>query len=549
MAIFLKRIFSKKTNLILFGSVIFSLGFLIFQSANVLAATSAPTAPTSTSNVTVSSTRYNWTAPAGNSGEFWVLDRSTNGVDFTFVATSSPTSTVNYTFIGLATNTAYWYRVANGDFTAATSSYVTSSRVYTLATNYGLEFTGPEGSTSTSTYLFTLVTSTSGNPSSTEYSIYESVSSNYVFADGTLDNPEQFASSAVWTSRTVTGLSPNTHYIFLIRARNGDGVTTTQVTGNDFYTLANPASAPTLGTVAVTSLPITIAVNGNSTGTEYAIYNTSTANYLDSAGAATSTPVWQTTSTWGASFAATGLTANTGYRFVVIARNGSNINAATSTASVVAYTLANAPTASAATGAANSMAFSWTGDATEYYAEDTTAGTNSGWTTATSFNVGGINCGTSHTFRVKGRNVTSTETAWSSSMSGTTSACGTGIPVIVAPSAPATPATPATPAVPGVSPTVPATPASPASGASVSLPSAASPVAVFVHTLWVGSRGNEVKALQQKLRELGYFKYPTNTGYFGPITRASVVAFQKAQKLRPYPGWVGPLTRAALNSL
>lgn len=549
MANFFKQIFSKKTNLILFGSVIFSLGFLIFQSANVLAATSAPTAPTSTSNITVSSTRYNWTAPAGNSGEFWVLDRSTNGVDFTFVATSSPTSTVNYTFTGLATNTAYWFRVANGDFTAATSSYVTSSRVYTLATNYGLEFTGPEGSISTSTYLFTLVTSTSGNPSSTEYSVYESVSSNYVFADGTLDNPEQFASSAVWTSRTVTGLSPNTHYIFLIRARNGDGVTTTQVTGNNLYTLANPAGTPTIGTSTITSLPITIAVNGNSTSTEYAIYNTSTGNYLDLDGDANgSSPDWRTTSTWGTSFAATGLTANTGYQFVVISRNGSNINAATSTASVIAYTLANAPTASAATGAANGMAFSWTGNATEYYAEDTTAGTNSGWTTATSFNVGGINCGTSHTFRVKGRNAASTETAWSSSMSGTTGACGTGIPVSTAPS-PTTPAMPTTPVTPIVPPIVPVAPASPVSGASVSFPSAASPVAVFVHTLWVGSRGNEVKALQQKLRELGYFKYPTNTGYFGPITRASVVAFQKAQKLRPYPGWVGPLTRAALNSL
>ncbi len=74
-------------------------------------------------------------------------------------------------------------------------------------------------------------------------------------------------------------------------------------------------------------------------------------------------------------------------------------------------------------------------------------------------------------------------------------------------------------------------------------------IAVFVHTLQPGTRGGEVRLLQQKLRELGYFKYPTNTGLFGPATRAAVVAFQKERGLKPFPGWVGPATRAALNSL
>ncbi len=73
--------------------------------------------------------------------------------------------------------------------------------------------------------------------------------------------------------------------------------------------------------------------------------------------------------------------------------------------------------------------------------------------------------------------------------------------------------------------------------------------AIFVHNLQPGSRGEEVRLLQQKLRELGYFKFSINTGLFGPATRAAVVAFQKAKGLKPYPGWVGPATRAALNSL
>ncbi|GAX90468.1 C40 family peptidase [Effusibacillus lacus] len=43
--------------------------------------------------------------------------------------------------------------------------------------------------------------------------------------------------------------------------------------------------------------------------------------------------------------------------------------------------------------------------------------------------------------------------------------------------------------------------------------------------------GQEVATLQQDLRILGYFKYPTNTGYYGEITEAAVKAFQKDNAL------------------
>ena len=72
---------------------------------------------------------------------------------------------------------------------------------------------------------------------------------------------------------------------------------------------------------------------------------------------------------------------------------------------------------------------------------------------------------------------------------------------------------------------------------------------VFVHTLGYGSAGEEVKQLQAKLRELGFFTYPTDTGYFGLVTKAAVVALQKDRGLVPYPGVVGPATRALLNSI
>jgi len=70
---------------------------------------------------------------------------------------------------------------------------------------------------------------------------------------------------------------------------------------------------------------------------------------------------------------------------------------------------------------------------------------------------------------------------------------------------------------------------------------------IFSSYLRLGSSGEEVKQLQIKLKSLGHFTYPQITGYFGPVTKAAVIRFQKAKSLWPYPGWVGPETRGKLN--
>lgn len=61
-----------------------------------------------------------------------------------------------------------------------------------------------------------------------------------------------------------------------------------------------------------------------------------------------------------------------------------------------------------------------------------------------------------------------------------------------------------------------------------------------------GGQSNDVKELQKRLRAEGFFTYPTDTGFFGPITFASVQAYQSAHGI-PSTGFVGPLTRAELN--
>lgn len=69
----------------------------------------------------------------------------------------------------------------------------------------------------------------------------------------------------------------------------------------------------------------------------------------------------------------------------------------------------------------------------------------------------------------------------------------------------------------------------------------------FISTLRKGSRGNEVRALQERLTLLGFYKGPV-TNYFGNLTAAAVRRFQSAHGFDQV-GQVGPKTRAALNVL
>jgi peptidoglycan hydrolase-like protein with peptidoglycan-binding domain len=59
-----------------------------------------------------------------------------------------------------------------------------------------------------------------------------------------------------------------------------------------------------------------------------------------------------------------------------------------------------------------------------------------------------------------------------------------------------------------------------------------------------GDRSSQVKDAQVRLQQLGYFK-ASPTGYYGQITKASVLRFQRARGLTP-DGVVGPQTQAAL---
>lgn len=62
-----------------------------------------------------------------------------------------------------------------------------------------------------------------------------------------------------------------------------------------------------------------------------------------------------------------------------------------------------------------------------------------------------------------------------------------------------------------------------------------------------GTRHNDVKVLQQRLKDLGFFHYKDTTTYYGNITEKAVKDFQRSKGLA-VDGIFGPATFRALNS-
>lgn len=78
----------------------------------------------------------------------------------------------------------------------------------------------------------------------------------------------------------------------------------------------------------------------------------------------------------------------------------------------------------------------------------------------------------------------------------------------------------------------------------------------FTRDLTVGSRGDDVKALQQYLNSQGYQVAASGVGspgsettYFGPLTQAALAKFQAAKGVTPSVGYFGPKTRASIGAV
>lgn len=118
----------------------------------------------------------------------------------------------------------------------------------------------------------------------------------------------------------VTGLSVNTRYYFKSFASNSAGPSLSS-TEQDFWTLANAPSAPTLSLATTSGFSVAVNENSNPASTEFAIRVG--AQYVQANGTLGASEVWQTKATWGTP-AVTGLSPVTQYTVDVKARNGAS---------------------------------------------------------------------------------------------------------------------------------------------------------------------------------------------------------------------------------
>ncbi len=206
-------------------------------------------------------------------------------------------------------------------------------------------------------------------------------------------------SNGFWTS---AGLTPNTLYTFVARARNGDGAETLDSPSGAAVTLAATPANGSISGVGVTGATAEWEANSNPAGTEYLVENQTTA----------------TDSGWITALAIPegGLSANTAYDVRVKARNLDLVE--TGWLDLPSFfTWADDPVAEPiGPRTHDSIEVAWSAGAnppgTEYLAENVDTAETSGWSTATSWTNGGLSPSTAYEYRVKARNGDAVETGW-----------------------------------------------------------------------------------------------------------------------------------------
>jgi hypothetical protein len=205
-------------------------------------------------------------------------------------------------------------------------------------------------------------------------------------------------------------LADSSGYYWRVKAIDNNG-------GESAYSTANAGAiafkidtvAPTAGSLLLsnrTTTSITVEIAGASdalSGLAASPYNFSESVTAGSSGS-------QAGTTW----THTPLSVNTQYTYTAVVSDAAG-NTAT-TASFARYTLANPPaslvlTANSTTQITVSWSVNGNPAGTEFFAENLTEGTDSGWITTTSWASTGLTAATSYSFEVKARNGDSAETA------------------------------------------------------------------------------------------------------------------------------------------
>ena len=72
----------------------------------------------------------------------------------------------------------------------------------------------------------------------------------------------------------------------------------------------------------------------------------------------------------------------------------------------------------------------------------------------------------------------------------------------------------------------------------------------FTRSLTIGAKGSDVTCLQDYLTSTGHFTFSGgSTGYFGPVTKTAVAAWQAANNVSPAVGYFGTISKAKYTSV
>ncbi len=263
--------------------------------------------------VNVSSVSLSWNA---NSNPSWTRYEVTCSTDDFVSGVSTPIAlgdghtAVTGVVSGLAADTTFWFRVRAFNSDGASAAY--ADTVSSITLSFTPSLSGMEISSDT----LRIAWGANGNPSWTRYVAENIVAGSSISAQAVL----------AWRE---TGLAPNTTYQYRVKAVNGSGISSGWAVFWSTSTLAVAPPAPEFAGVAVSSVNYRINVDVNPGWTEYGVGISSDGNnwrrYARPDGTFGETPVYASTTSWGASPWVRGLTANTIYRLCTFARNNNGV--------------------------------------------------------------------------------------------------------------------------------------------------------------------------------------------------------------------------------
>jgi hypothetical protein len=283
--------------------------------------------------VTVNGTNFIRTIASSNT----VSSITINGTPVTTAFTSSTALTATVSSGSIAAGGSLTIGVSTTSATASNTQTLTISTIPTVVTGVADVTNG-----SATTVLHGTVNANTADASpSFNFGLTNSYGSNLGATPATVSG-----TTVTGIVASLSGLDPNVTYHYQASATNAGGTGT----GNDatFVSPAATPNAPTVGNAGATTLDVTLAADANPAGTEYAIHETTTNQYVQANGSLGASAVYQTAAAWGTK-TVTGLAGATSYTFEAIARNSAGITTAAGASSTASTSAGNSITMNSGT--------------------------------------------------------------------------------------------------------------------------------------------------------------------------------------------------------